>query len=83
MVSAIERSILPRDLAGTVAHAGIDPTLESRALQDALRRAIATRRGSWLRAHRRGPPGFDSACPVSGVRCPVLTGQMGPHRAQK
>jgi hypothetical protein len=28
-----------------VAHAGVDPTLEGRALQDALRRAIATRRG--------------------------------------
>ena len=28
------------------AQAGVDPTLEGRALQDALRRAIATRRGS-------------------------------------
>jgi hypothetical protein len=37
---------LPRDLAGTVAHAGVDPSSDDRALQDALRRAIATRRGS-------------------------------------
>jgi hypothetical protein len=37
------------DLAGAVAQAGVDPTLEGRELQDALRRAIATRRGycSW------------------------------------
>ena len=43
------RPILAPDLAGAVAQAGIDPTLEGRALQDALRRAIATRRGycSW------------------------------------
>ena len=41
-----DRPVLPRDLAGTVAHAGVDPTLEGRALQDALRRAIAHRRGS-------------------------------------
>ena len=34
-----------RDLAGTVAYAGVDPTLEGRTLQDALRAAIATRRG--------------------------------------
>jgi hypothetical protein len=46
LVSAAERPVLPRDLAGTVAHAGVDPTLEGRALQYALRRAIATRRGS-------------------------------------
>ncbi len=32
--------------AATVVHADVDPTLECRALQDALRRAIATRRGS-------------------------------------
>ena len=37
--------ILPRDLAGTVAYAGVDPTLEGGALQDALRAAIATRGG--------------------------------------
>jgi hypothetical protein len=37
---------LARDLAGTVAHAGVDPALEGRALQDALRAAIATRCGS-------------------------------------
>jgi hypothetical protein len=44
-----ERPILAPDLARAVAQAGVDPTLEGRALQDALRRAIATRRGycSW------------------------------------
>ena len=36
---------LPADLACAVAHAGVDPTAEPRALQDALRRAIADRRG--------------------------------------
>src|SRR5687768_16663071 len=41
-----EAPILTPDLAGAVARAGVDPTLEDRALQDALRRAIATRRGS-------------------------------------
>ena len=39
-----ERSILAPDLAGAVAQAGVDPTLQGRALQVALRRAIATRR---------------------------------------
>jgi hypothetical protein len=38
--------VLAPDLAGAVAQAGVNPTLEGRALQDALRRAIATRRGS-------------------------------------
>ena len=40
---------LPRILPGTVAQAGVDPTLKGRALQDAFRRAIAERRGycSW------------------------------------
>jgi hypothetical protein len=44
-----DASVLPADLAGAVAQAGVDPTLDGRALQDALRRAIATRRGycSW------------------------------------
>ena len=40
--------ILPTPLplfAGTVAHPGVDPTLEGRALQFALRREIAHRRG--------------------------------------
>ena len=48
-MSSADRPILARDLAGTVAYAGVDPTLEGRALQDALRAAIATRRGycSW------------------------------------
>jgi hypothetical protein len=41
-----DRPVLPRDLAGTVAWVGVDPILEGRELQDALRRAIATRRGS-------------------------------------
>jgi hypothetical protein len=40
-----ERPVLASDLAGAVAQAGVDPTLEGRELQDALRRAIATRRG--------------------------------------
>jgi hypothetical protein len=44
-VSTKERLVLPRDLAGTVAHAGIDPTLEGCGLQDALRREIAHRGG--------------------------------------
>jgi hypothetical protein len=36
---------LAPDLAGAVAQAGVDPTLEPRELQPALRQAIATRRG--------------------------------------
>ncbi|MGH2615456.1 MAG: hypothetical protein ACRDJC_09475 [Thermomicrobiales bacterium] len=41
--------VLPQDLRHTIARAGIDPELEQRPLQDAIRRAIATRRGycSW------------------------------------
>jgi hypothetical protein len=48
-VSARDRPVLAPDLAGAVAQAGVDPTLDGRALQDALRAAIATRRGysSW------------------------------------
>ena len=46
MVSRDERPVLAPDLAGAVEQAGVDPTLEGRALQDALRRAIAYRRGS-------------------------------------
>jgi hypothetical protein len=42
IVSRTERSVLARDLAGTVAYAGIDPMLEGSALQDALLREIAT-----------------------------------------
>src|SRR5829696_7425642 len=45
LMPVAERPVLALDLAGAVAQAGIDPTLEARALQDALRRAIATRRG--------------------------------------
>ena len=36
---------LPTDLAGAVARAGVDPTAAPRALQDALKAAIADRRG--------------------------------------
>src|SRR5215213_8465920 len=43
--NSADRPVLPQDLAGTVAYAGVDPTLEGRALQDALLREIATRRG--------------------------------------
>jgi hypothetical protein len=40
---------LAPDLAATIAQAGVDPTLEGCALQDAIRSAIANRRGylSW------------------------------------
>jgi hypothetical protein len=47
MVSRANRPVLARDLAGTIAYAGVDPTLEGRALQDALRAATATRSGSY------------------------------------
>ena len=52
-MSSSTRPILAPDLAGAVAQAGVDPTLDGRALQDALRRAIATRRGycSWTVDH--------------------------------
>jgi hypothetical protein len=59
-VSPPDRPVLPRDLAGTVAHdpAGVprvDPTIEGRALQDALRRAIAECRGyCWWDVDRAG-----------------------------
>jgi hypothetical protein len=39
-----EPAALAPDRTGAVARAGNDPTLEARALQDALQRAIATRR---------------------------------------
>jgi hypothetical protein len=45
-MSSADRPILAWDLAGTVAYAGVDPTLEGRALQNALRRAIGIRGGS-------------------------------------
>jgi hypothetical protein len=45
LVRATERPTLAPDLADAVAQAGVDPTLEGRALQDALLGAIATRRG--------------------------------------
>jgi hypothetical protein len=37
--------MLPTDLAATVARAGVDATLSDRSLVDALRSAIADRRG--------------------------------------
>jgi hypothetical protein len=43
-MNSTDRPTLARDLAGTVAYAGVDPTLEGRALQDALRAAITSRR---------------------------------------
>jgi hypothetical protein len=46
LVSDKERPVLAPDLAGTVAQAGVDPTFDGRALQDALLGAIAKRRGS-------------------------------------
>jgi len=53
VVSTLDRPILAPDLAGAVAQSGVDPTLKGRPLQDALRRAIATRRGycSWTVDH--------------------------------
>jgi hypothetical protein len=49
-MSAADRPVIHRDdpavALGTVAHAGVDSTLEGRARQDALRAAIAERRGS-------------------------------------
>lgn len=39
------RPVLPVDLAGAVARAGVDTRLEGRELQDAIRSAIADRRG--------------------------------------
>jgi hypothetical protein len=49
LVSSADGPVLAADLAVAVAQAGVDPTLDGRALQDALRSAIATRRGycSW------------------------------------
>ena len=48
-MSVADRPVLapddPAGAPGTIAHAGVDATLEGRALQDALRRAIATRPG--------------------------------------
>ncbi len=43
----------PSGAPGAIARAGVDPTLEGRALPDALHRAIATRRGycSWTGSH--------------------------------
>ena len=41
---ALPRCAFPADLASAVARAGVDPTVEPRALQDALRSAIADQR---------------------------------------
>jgi len=46
-MSAIDRPVLTPDLAGTVAYACVDPTLEGRPLQDALRAAISIRGSCW------------------------------------
>jgi hypothetical protein len=46
-VSSRDRPAFAEDLAGAVAQARVDPRLEGRALQDAIRQAIATRRGSF------------------------------------
>jgi hypothetical protein len=43
---SMQSRALTTDLVGTVAQVGTNPTLEGRALQDALRQAIAHRRGS-------------------------------------
>lgn len=47
------RLIPVTDLADTIAPAGVDPELQGRALQDAIRSAIADRRGfcSWNADH--------------------------------
>ncbi len=37
--------ILPADLSAAITRAGVDPTCQPRALRDALKRAIADRRG--------------------------------------
>jgi hypothetical protein len=56
-MSVADRPVLapddPAGAPGRIAYAGVDPTLEGRTLQDALRRAIATRRGncSWTVDH--------------------------------
>jgi hypothetical protein len=46
LVRSPDRPILAADLASAIAQAGVDPTLDGRALQDALRDAIVSRRGS-------------------------------------
>jgi hypothetical protein len=55
MVSERTAAPLAPDLAGAIAKASVDPMLEGRALQNALRRAIATRWGccSWDMDHAR------------------------------
>jgi hypothetical protein len=42
---SLEQTIFAADLAGAIARAGVDPSLEGRALQNALIGAIADRRG--------------------------------------
>jgi len=68
LMSTTDRPILTRNdhagAPGTVAHAGVDPTLEGRAPRDALRRAIAMRRGYCSLGRRPRKPGGDA--PGSG-----------------
>ncbi|CAA9548107.1 MAG: hypothetical protein AVDCRST_MAG19-552 [uncultured Thermomicrobiales bacterium] len=45
MVRDRPTTAVPADLAAAIARAGVDPTAEPRPLQDALRSAIADRRG--------------------------------------
>jgi hypothetical protein len=53
LVSRGEAVTLAPDLAGAVALAGVDPSLDGRALQDTLLTAIGTRRGycTWTVDH--------------------------------
>jgi hypothetical protein len=51
----IARLILAWDLAGAIAQAGIDPTLEGRALQDAIRSALGDLGGVGMGACRGLP----------------------------
>jgi len=46
VLSSADHLALDANLSTTVVQVGVDPTLGGRALQDAARRAIATRRGS-------------------------------------
>jgi hypothetical protein len=79
-VSATDRPVLAPDLADAVAQAGIDPTLDGRALKDALRRAIATRRGScpWTVDHAGWLVTLDSPEEQEFYGCSVVTGVSFP-----
>ena len=73
--SRANRPILARDdpagAPGTVAHAGVDPTLEGHDPQGALLREIAARRGScW----------WDAGCPLGHAGCTwAVTGRPKGH----